>query len=105
VKVAFNDAAANTVSVPAPAGAADAALDDAAEPTAFELDTGAPDAAEMDAAELEAAALVVEDAAVVPLELQLTAKVTTHSVASAAPTRRRWVPELKRLTKLLQGFR
>ena len=108
MNVAFNDAAANTVNVPAAAGAADAALDDGAlddaEPAGFELD-GAAD--ELDAAEVAAALVVdddvLDDAAVV-LELQPTTRVATHSPARVATTARQR-GERGRLTRILQEFR
>jgi hypothetical protein len=77
VKVAFSDAAANTVKSP---GAADpAALDDAA---GFELDDAA---AELDT-ELAAVddAVAVVDEAVLLLELQPTTRVATHKAARVA---------------------
>jgi hypothetical protein len=100
VNVAFSDAAANTVNVPAAAGAEAAALDGAAEPTAFELDA---DPGELAAEELAAAAVV--DVAVVLPELQLTTRVATQSVTRAESTPRSRVVERGRVTSNLQEFR
>lgn len=101
VNVAFNDAAANTVNVPAAAGADAAALDDA-EVAAFELDGAAE---ELAAADELVAALVVDDAVVVLPELQPTTRVATHSPVRAAITPRERVVEWGRLTRTLQEFR
>jgi hypothetical protein len=102
VNVAFNDAAASTVNVPAPAGAAEAAaLDAGAELDTLTLDeTDALDAAD----ELAAGELVVDDA-VVLVELHPATRVTTHSAARAATTPRKRVGELGRLTRILPEFR
>ena len=109
VNVAFSDAAANTVNVPAATGPDAAALDDP-EVAAFELDA----AAEELAADEVAAALVVDDAVPVP-ELQPTTRVAMHSPAKVATTLRKRVagkhPEPRkgsepgRLTRNLQEFR
>ena len=101
MKVAFNDAAANTVSVPAAAGGADtAALDDAEEVAAFELDGAAEELAAAD----ELAALVVDVAVVLP-ELQPTTRVATHSAVRVVATPRKRVTERERLTRCLREFR
>jgi len=108
VNVAFSDAAANTVNVPAATGPAAAALDP--EVAAFELDAAAAELA----AEEVVAALVVDDAVPLP-ELQPTTRVATHSPAKAATTLRKRVAgkhpeprkcrEPERLTRNLQEFR
>ena len=109
VNVAFSDAAANTVNVPAATGPDAAALDDP-EVATFELDA----AAEELAADEVAAALVVDDAVPVP-ELQPTTRVATHSPAKAATMLRKRLAgkhpeprkssEPERLTRNLQEFR
>jgi len=119
VNVAFSDAAANTVNVPAATGPDAAALDDP-EVAAVELDAAAEElAAEEVVAALVVAALVVDalvvDDAVPSPELQPTTRVATHSPAKAATTLRKRVAgkhpeprkcrEPERLTRNLQEFR
>jgi hypothetical protein len=100
VKVAFSDAAANTVSVPAAAGGADTPALDDAEVAAFELDGAAEELAAAD----ELAALVVDVAVVLP-ELQPTTRVATHSAVRVVATPRKRVTERERLTRYLREFR
>ena len=101
VKVAFSDAAANTVSVPAAAGGADTPALDDAEVAAFELDGAAEELAAAD----ELAAALVVDVAVVLLELQPTTRVATHSAVRVVATPRKRVAERGRLTSYLREFR
>ena len=98
VNVAFSDAAAKTVSVPAAGATEAAALDKSAELVALEL--GAAD--ELAAAE-PAAELVVEGAVVLP-ELQLTTTMATHRPVRAATVPRNRMVECARLTNSLRGF-
>ena len=100
VKVAFNDAAAKTVTVPAAAGADAAALDDAVVAD-FELDAAAGGLA---VPEELAAALVVDEAVLLP-ELQPTTRVATHSTTRAAAAPRTRVAERARLTRHPREFR
>jgi len=83
VNVAFSDAAAKTVSVPAAVGAEPPALDDA-DDAAAELDPAAEDPA----ADEPAAALVVEDTLPL-LELQPTTVAATHNPVRTAIMLRR----------------
>jgi hypothetical protein len=84
VKVALSDAAANTVSVAEPLGGAGAA---ALEPPAL-------DEAELeglpldDATELAAAEVLLEDAELLPLELQPTAVAARHAAVTATSSLR-----------------
>jgi len=89
VKVALSDAAANTVSVAEPLGGAGAA---ALEPPA--LEPPALDEAELeglpldDATELAAAEVLLEDAELLPLELQPTAVAARHAAVTATSSLR-----------------
>jgi hypothetical protein len=100
VNVAFNDAAANTVSVPDAAGAPEPAVPDDPEVAAFELDAAAEDTAAELAAD-EAAALVLDEAAVVPLEPQPTSRVATAASVAITP---RWGGKPGRLTRTSRSF-
>jgi hypothetical protein len=104
VNVAFNDAAANTVIAPAAAGAPDAGAPETGAPDDTELAGLEPDAPDAELAVADvAAALLVDEAVVVLLELQLT-RVARHSPATIATTLRSRA-ERGRLTRFLQGFR
>jgi hypothetical protein len=97
VNVAFNDAAANTVSVPPDAGTA--------EPAALDEAEAEPDALTDDDTDAEAAADVV--ALVVP-ELLLdphAASTVSPAAASTAIAPRMMRRDGERLTNALQGFR